>query len=364
VAGRALWFYAGKLFWPANLTFSYPRWDISANRLPGCIGLGALAVLGAFIWRLRGRWGRGLETGVLFYIVTLAPVSGLVMLYTFHYSFVADHYQYLACLGVIALFAGAAVRVCARLGLNRYWKTALAAALVLTLAVLTWRQCRMYANLETLWRETIRRNPASWLAHNNLGILYFQRGQFDEAFRCFQDAAKAGPDYAEAHNNLGFMLLQSRQLEAADAEFQQAVRVDPDYADAHNNLGLIRVQRGEPSAAVEQFRLALKANPAHGDALANLAWILATANDAALRNGAQALEYAHHANTLFGGSPDSLRVLAAASAEAGRFDDATAFAQQALALAQGRPRESALVPRLREDLQSYAAGQPLRGVAR
>ena len=105
IASHALWFYAGKLLWPANLTFSYPRWTISASDPLTYGWLLATFALGWVIWRLRRWTGRGVEVAAVFFAATLSPMLGFVMLYTFVYTFVADHYQYMACLGPLALAA-------------------------------------------------------------------------------------------------------------------------------------------------------------------------------------------------------------------------------------------------------------------
>src|SRR5262249_16110705 len=103
VASRALWFYLSKIFCPTNLNFIYPRWNISPTNLPDYIWL--LAGIGACvaIYFLRRYFGRSVEVAAAFFVATLSPVLGFIMLFTFRYTFVADHYQYLACIGPIAL---------------------------------------------------------------------------------------------------------------------------------------------------------------------------------------------------------------------------------------------------------------------
>src|SRR3989442_3528130 len=103
LAGRALWFYAAKLVAPVRLSFIYPRWEIDGRpwwqwRFP-LAAVGALAVL----WGFRARIGRGPLAAVLYFAITLAPALGFVDVYPFRYSFVADHFQYLASLGPITL---------------------------------------------------------------------------------------------------------------------------------------------------------------------------------------------------------------------------------------------------------------------
>ena len=177
VASRAVWFYAGKLLWPVNLTFSYPRWTISAANPGGYGWLLATAGVAVVIWRVRRLAGRGVEVALLFFVMTLAPVLGFIMLYTFLYSFVADHYQYVACLGPVALVSAGLAHWAWGWQRRKPWLEGLVcAALILGLGTLTWRQARMYQNAETLWQATLRRNPDSWLAHNNLGDAFSAKG--------------------------------------------------------------------------------------------------------------------------------------------------------------------------------------------
>ena len=177
IAGRALWFYADKLFWPTNLTFMYPRWRIDAAD-PGQLAypLAAVATIVA-LWLARHRIGSGPLVAVLLFAGTLVPALGFFDIFPMRYSFVADHFQYLASIGLIALGVGAGAH------LIREWAPerarvahALGAILVLVLATLTWRQCHVYADHETLWRDTIKKNPASWMGHTNLGALLGRRG--------------------------------------------------------------------------------------------------------------------------------------------------------------------------------------------
>jgi protein O-mannosyl-transferase len=168
IAGRVIWFYLGKLIWPLDLIFVYPRWSISQT-----VGWQYLYPAAAFLLlivliRLSLRW-RAPLAGVLFFIVTLFPVLGFLNVYPFRYSLVADHFQYLASLGIITL-AAAGIALLLKLGRHRgrpigyLW----CLALVTSLAILTWRQSAMYTNIETLWQTTIERNPKAWMAHNNL----------------------------------------------------------------------------------------------------------------------------------------------------------------------------------------------------
>jgi tetratricopeptide (TPR) repeat protein len=328
VASRAVWFYAGKLLWPANLTFSYPRWTISASDPRGYGWLLATAALGAAIWRARRWTGRSVEVAAAFFAVTLSPVLGFIMLYTFAYSFVADHYQYLACIGPMALAAAGITIGLGRVAAGKpLLQPALCAALLMALGLLTWRQCGMYADVETLWRATLARNPDCWLAHNNLGTALRQKGRVDEAIIQFQEALKIMPDNESVHFNLAKALYQKGRVEEAITQFQWALQIEPADMEAQNNL----------------------------------AWLLATCPQASLRNGDKAVQLARRANELAGGkNPVILGTLAAAFAEAGRFGEAVETAQLALHLA-GAQSNTGLAGALQSEMKLYQAGKPFHG---
>jgi tetratricopeptide (TPR) repeat protein len=320
VASHAVWFYLGKLLWPVNLTFSYPRWVLHPGAPLAYGWLAAAVALGALVWVFRRRWGRGPEVALLFYGLTLAPLLGFVMLFTFVYSFVADHYQYIACIGPIALAAAGIVRAVDSAGqASRWLKPAVCGALLLTLGGLTWRQCGMYANQEILWQTTLQRNPASWMAHVNLGEFLAQQGRLDEAA----------------------------------AQWREAIQMNSGDAAAFYDLGVACSATGRAREAVDDFGKALKIEPHFAKASSRLAWVLATCPDAALRNGPEAMRWAQAANQLTrGANADVLGTLGAAYACAGKFADAVAATRQALQLAPALD-DPVLMDTLREQLNCY-----------
>ena len=275
IAGRTAWFCFWKLIWPAQLTFIYPRWQIDA-RAPWqyVFPLGAAAVL-FLAWAVRRR-SRAPLAGLLYFGGTLFPVLGFLNLYTFRYSFVADHYQYLACLGVIVLGSSAAAVLLGRMA-PRLRPAGYAAGLVLlaALAVLSWRQSRIYAGGESLYAATIEGNPDCWLAYNNLGMLLAERGQGDAALACYQKASKIKPDYAEPHVNIGRVLAGRGKIDEAIAEYRQAIAIDRDSAEAHFNLGVAFASREHFDDAIAEYREALDIRPAYADALYNLGLVFA-----------------------------------------------------------------------------------------
>ena len=266
VAGRAFWFYLGKLAWPGHLVFVYPRWEISAAEgwefVPPLLVLLLLAVL----FSQRTRWGRGPLVAVLYFAGTLFPALGFINVYPFRYSWVADHFQYLASIGPCALVAAGYVWV-----VHRFRPFAVAMGLLLAgFAGLTFRQSAMYSDIETLWRTTIAKNPQCWMAHNNLGIALGARGLTREAMAEFREAIRIYPAYAEARNNLGLALINQGEVAEAIALFEEAARLDPANAGTHNNLGNAYFQSRRMEEAVAHYREALRLNPLLADAHANL----------------------------------------------------------------------------------------------
>lgn len=420
VASRAIWFYLGKLIWPAKLTFIYPRWEIHAGDPVQCVWLVACIVAAVLIIAARRRFGRGPEVAAVYYIATLSPLLGFIMLYTFRYTFVADHYQYLATIGPFALAAAAITKTDAR-----QIRLVLAFAIVATLAFLTWRQAQMYADIETLWRTTIQRSPNSWMAYNNLGIELAQQRRDAEAIQNYERTVALQPKFPEAHYNLansllktgdaaraiaesrtaislqandpdahtslGNALLAGGRRDEARAQYEIACRLRPNDPDANYNLGLMLLQDGDfPNAighfqttlrqrenpttrvmlanallathrnadAITQFSAVLKSSPQNVIALCNLALALATSADPALRDGQRALQLAQQANALTGErDPVVLRSLAAAYAETRDMSNAVQTAERALQLANDTGQRE-LAEQLQHELALYRDGMP------
>jgi tetratricopeptide (TPR) repeat protein len=394
IAGRAFWFYAVKVLWPAQLCFVYPRWQPDTGSVrQWTYPLGALAALLA-LWLARGRVGRGPATAAFFFAGTLFPLLGFMNSYFMRYSFVCDHWAYLPSLGLIALIAGLVARAAERLRAPAVFH-GFAVVILPVLAVLTWRQSGMYADAETLWRTTLARNPAAGLAHNGLGAILLERGELDEALAEFQKslevqtnnpealnnmgaiylrkgrlsetiyylqkALELNPDYAASYDNLGFVTLQMGRVDEAIAYLRKALEICPDYANAHNNMGSALVQKGRFAEAVAHYETAQKLQPDKPHLLNNLAWVLVTCPEASIRNGAKALELAQQADRLAGGQdPRVLATMAAAYAEVGRFSEAVAAAQRALSLSIDQ-NNAALADMLRGHLKLYQSGSPLCG---
>ena len=261
IASRAVWFYLGKLFWPSNLTFIYPRWIVSPTEPLEYAWLAALGGLCAAIFFARRYVGRSLEVAALFFVATLSPVLGFIMLYTFRYTFVADHYQYLASIGPIALASAGITTLAASFKESRHSIFGAAVCIVAALAVFTWRQSTMYADIEALWRTTIARNPGCWMAHNNLGIVLSQKGEIDEAIAHYRKTLEMSPDFADADYNLGNALLQKGEIDAAILHCQRAVTIQPNDPEAQVALGNALLQKGLIDESIVHYQKALAIRP-------------------------------------------------------------------------------------------------------
>ena len=271
LAGRALWFYLGKVAWPARLTFVYPRWTVDAGAAWQYLYPAAAAAALAGLFWLRRR-SRGPLAAALLYAGTLLPALGFVDVFPFVYSYVADHFQYVAAAAAIS--AGAAALTSAAARLPGSWRPVAAAAgasALAALAFLTWRQCSAYADAETLWRTTIARNPRCWMAYENLGGVLMEAGRLDEAADQFRRALEAKPDDDGAMNELGVALLQEGRSEEAIAQFRRALLVAPRRAETHINIGVALLGAGRPDEAAAHLATALEIEPGNAKAHKNLA---------------------------------------------------------------------------------------------
>ncbi len=271
LAGRAAWFYLGKLLWPAELVFIYPRWVVDAEALwQWVFPLAALAALAA-LWALRERIGRGPLVAALFFGGTLVPALGFVDVFPMTYSFVADHFQYLASLGPIVLLAALGRRALARFG--RPAVAAVTALLLALLAGLTWRQTHAYHDLETLWRDVLAKNDDAAMAHINLGNLLSDREQYEEAIEHYRAVFEVDPPErdtfvrARAHYNIGNQLVALARTEEAEREYDAALAIEPRYVNAYYGRGHARMTLGRYEEALADFETTLRLDPSHPNAL-------------------------------------------------------------------------------------------------
>ncbi len=316
IAGRAIWFYLAKLFWPHPLIFIYPRWQLQPSQftayLPLLLGLMGLIAL----WFLPGKAGRAVFFAGAYYVISLFPVLGFFSIYFFRYSFVSDHFQYNR-LAVSELLGRGVAFV--RLGL--------CTVVLLLLGILTWQQTAVYHDLITLYTTTLALNPGCWMAHYNLGIALRDRGETDQAITHYRQAIALRPGYAEAHYNLGRLLAEKGEFNDAVDHYQAALAMTPDDAEAHNNLGATFVQQGRIDDAIAHYQKALAIQPDYADASCNLADALLSKADI---DGA----IIHYLTCVAAlpNQPDAQYNLASALLRKGRIDEAIVHYEKVLEL--------------------------------
>lgn len=278
LAGRVPWFYAWKAVWPSNLMFVYPRWKIDVGQWwQYLFPIGLIAVAAGFVWLARTR--RGPIACLAIFLGALFPVLGFFNVYPFRYSYVADHFQYLALLAIVIPAASALTLLAKRAAPQRAVAATLLATAPLVLGCVTWRQSANYADYETLFRRTLDRNPQSAFLHSNLGVILMSSGRESDAAGEFQNAVRLSPASAEYRVNHGLALAQiPGRMSEAMAEYREALRLDPHYSPAHLNLGLAltSVPGGLPEAiseyraAIAEYQSAARGEPDQWEAHFNL----------------------------------------------------------------------------------------------
>ncbi len=327
IAGRAVWFYAFRLLWPVRLTFVYPHWNLQPRSPLSWLPVAGLAALALALWLGRQQpWARAGIFGGGFFVAALLPVLGFFDIFYFRYSFVADHFQYLASMGLLALITASLTAACRPFRRRPVLIAASTAALLLLLAMLTWKHGLVFRNAQSLWRDTLAKNPQCWMAHTNLGNLLQNSGQIAEAQQHYLRALQIKPDYPTARNDLAVSFLAEGKTEAAMQELEQALRTTPDSTEARDNL----------------------------------AWLLATLPPSQGGDPARAIQLARQSCQLTGyRDPARLNTLAVADAAAGQFADAIQTAQRALDLAHAAG-QSALAGEIESRLESYRSQPPAR----
>ena len=234
IAGRALWFYAGKVLLPYPLIFVYPRW--TTDPLPVSAIFSAIAAVAVLVGLFCGcrRWGRGPLAGALIFAGVLLPALGFIDVYPMRYAFVADHFQYLAMPAMIAMIVVALISILQRYGVGAVVNAdstrrirLICALVLLVLVAATWNRCLAFYDAETLWRDTLKKNDSAWIAHNNLGKVLLDRGEPVSAIDHFKRVVELKPDHGNGWNNLGLAYTRLGQYEAAELALDEARMLRP-----------------------------------------------------------------------------------------------------------------------------------------
>jgi protein O-mannosyl-transferase len=276
IAGRAVCFYVTKFLWPAELCFSYPLWHTdAASPWQYLFPMVVLAVLGV-LWRWQKHIGRGPLAASLFFLVTISPALGFVSYYTMIYSLVADHYVYLAILGLICIVVEAVYRFLRISAVPDKLPAVLLGSWALALGILTFQRTRVYRDAQTLWQDTLAKNPSSWLAHTSLGVELRRKGDADGALQEFQAALAINPHCYEALNDIGNMLADAGRLNEASRYFEQVIQYQPKASAGYGNLASVRFRQGDLVQAGALYQQAVELDPYDHDARINYGKLLAT----------------------------------------------------------------------------------------
>jgi tetratricopeptide (TPR) repeat protein len=261
-AGDAVWFYLGKLLWPHPLITIYPRWQIPAAPWAPSLALLVMFVILSIFWLKRHAWSRACLFAFAYFLVALLPALGLFDNSIFRYSPVFDHLQYLASIGPLAL-AGAGLVVISNsiVPKERWLRSSMCVGLLIVLGMTSWQRIWVYESPETLWTDTLAKNPDCWICHSNLGDALLKKGKLDEAILEYRRALEIKPKDAEAHRDLGNVFLKEGKLDEAISEYQKALEIKPNFLGARSNLGGALFQKGQMDEAVEQFQKALELRP-------------------------------------------------------------------------------------------------------
>jgi tetratricopeptide (TPR) repeat protein len=256
IALDALGFYLKNFFFPVRLAVDYGRTPSVALADPGLwLNAGLPLLAGALLYATFRRGWRWPLAGAVASVAAFLPVLGLIPFLYQTTSTVADRYNYLALLGP-ALIAAWALREAPR---TRGW----VAAPVLILVVLGARgfaQSLTWRGTETLWAQTLKVNPQSWLAYNNLGSFHEKKREWAEALALYQKAAELKPIPA-FFNNMGSMAMNLGKLDEAQAAFERSIAAAPYSPIDYLNLSMVRLAAHDPEGARQVLRAALERIP-------------------------------------------------------------------------------------------------------
>ncbi len=269
IAARAVWFYAGKLLWPTELAVIYPHWDVRVGDLLGWAHVAAAAALAALLWRERRRLGRGPLAGALFFLITLSPTLGFIDYGYMQFSFVADRFQYLAGIGLIAVLAGAAAHGAMSLGRGvNLASVGVLAAVLAAYGALSWRHAGIFRDEIAFFSHIVALNPVARAARANLVDALIEADRMEEAYEQSLLAVELDPEAVDAHTALGQTLVVMERFDEAGDSLARALELAPANIIAQTSMADLRRKQGRFEEAAARFGDLLEGDPlnflAHG----------------------------------------------------------------------------------------------------
>jgi protein O-mannosyl-transferase len=274
IAGRAICFYAAKLVWPRDLTFVYPRWQISSADWGQFIFPATVILCLATAWKLKSATGRGPLACLLLFTGTLFPALGFVNVYPMRFSFVADHFQYHASIAFIVLVVVGLVTFARYVRMPVQISRTISAVLLVCLATLTWQQCLIYRDSQTLWQATYELNPNSSLVLTSIGLRLLNEHRDVEAEPYLARAVAADPDFESAQLAKGLWHKSRNEWKEARYHFEQTVRIDKRGVKGHLELAAVLTALGLKERAIHYYQRSVELSPGEVTAWVGLGSLL------------------------------------------------------------------------------------------
>jgi len=348
--------YLRQIAWPHDLIPFYPHPEGTVPLTEVIVLSSLLVAVTLAVAMLRRRYPY-IFVGWFWYLITLLPVIGIVQVGLQGH---ADRYTYLPAIGIVIAVVWTVRNLTAAWQSRSFILAPIAVAVVFALAVLSYAQTKHWHDTESLWTYTLNISPDNDVAHAGLAGIQLERGDLEIAISHYRRALELRDGNSAAHYGLALALAHQRKFDEAIAHWEKSLEIQPDNNAARNYLGTAYASIGRDREAVAQWEQTLAYDPENGDAANNSAWLLATSQNAELRDPAKAVELAKRAANLPGGSnPIVYRTLAAALAENGQFDDAIRAADRAQELSQGNAN-SAVADEMARWIALFKQGRALR----
>ena len=248
--------YLGKLLWPVNLAVFYPYESVLP---PWKILFSAAVILViTLIVMYYIRKKPFLFVGWFIYLGTLVPVIGLVQVGS---QAMADRYTYVPSLGIAFVLAWGIPSIIESERMKKRILAPVAVIFLSLLMLLTWQQCHYWKNSVTVFIHAISVTKNNALAHNQLGLAFYEQGRDREALYHFDKTILLQPDQDSAYNNRGAIYLKYGRTEQALQDFNKTLAVNPHYVKAYNNRANLYIQERQYRLAMEDFNEAIRLKP-------------------------------------------------------------------------------------------------------
>ena len=288
-SGWIVWFYLYKVLLPAGLCAIYPRWNVDGASAAAYLPLALLAAGMIWLWMRRkgagrpfdgaqggpepfdvahGRTGRAPLFAAAYFLIALLPVLGGVNMLFMGLSLVADHFQYLAMIGVIAFAAAVLARAASARGWAGRAGVAASVGCVLALGVLTWNRAGLYGDELRLWQDNLAKNPSA-VVYNAQGVARSYAGRHEQALESFDAAIRLKPELAEAWVNRAVALQGLGRFEEAIHDYDEALKLRPADAATYDGRGNALAHLNRPDAALADYDQAISLSPGYGLAYYN-----------------------------------------------------------------------------------------------